>query len=70
MQSDVSDSGSVPGLGWSPGGGRGYPPQYSFLVNSMDRKSGGLWSTGHKELGTTEALSTHTWQEVVNNSTV
>ena len=29
--------GSVPGLGRSPGEGNGYPLQYSFLENSMDR---------------------------------
>ena len=29
------DLGSVPGLGRSPGEGKGYPPQYSGLENSM-----------------------------------
>ena len=28
--------GSIPGLGRSPGGGKGYPLQYSGLENSMD----------------------------------
>ena len=28
--------GSVPGLGRSPGEGKGYPPQYSGLENSME----------------------------------
>ena len=32
--------GSVPGLGRSPGEGKGYPPQYSYLENSMDK---GAW---------------------------
>ena len=32
--------GSVPGLGRSPGEGKGYPLQYSGLENSMDR---GVW---------------------------
>ena len=30
------DLGSVPGLERSPGGGKGYPLQYSGLENSMD----------------------------------
>jgi len=30
------DLGSIPGLGRSPGEGRGYPLQYSGLENSMD----------------------------------
>ena len=30
------DLGSIPGLGKSPGEGKGYPLQYSGLENSMD----------------------------------
>ena len=37
---DVRDSGSIPELGRSPGGGPGNPLQCSFLENSMDR---GAW---------------------------
>ena len=33
---NVGDLGSIPGLGRSPGEGKGYPPQYSGLQNSMD----------------------------------
>ena len=33
---DAGDLGSVPGLGRSPGEGKGYPLQYSGLENSMD----------------------------------
>ena len=33
---DVRDTGSVPGLGRSPGGGNGNPVQYSCLENFMD----------------------------------
>ena len=33
---DARDTGSIPGLGRSPGGGRGNPPQYSYLENPMD----------------------------------
>ncbi|CAI9173090.1 unnamed protein product [Rangifer tarandus platyrhynchus] len=31
------DLGSIPGLGRSPGEGKGYPLQYSVLENSMER---------------------------------
>ena len=34
------DSGSIPGLGRSPGGGDGNPLQYSCLENPKDR---GVW---------------------------
>ena len=33
---NVGDLGSIPGLGWSPGEGKGYLLQYSGLENSMD----------------------------------
>ena len=33
---NTGDLGSIPGSGRSPGKGNGYPPQYSFLENSMD----------------------------------
>ena len=32
----AGDLGSIPGLGRSPGEGKGYPLQYSGLDNSMD----------------------------------
>ena len=34
---DIRDSGSIPGLGRSSGGGNGNPFQYSCLENPMDR---------------------------------
>ena len=37
---DIRDVGLIPGLGRSPGGGRGNPLQYSSLENPMDR---GAW---------------------------
>ena len=37
---DVRDTGSIPGLGRSPGGGHGNPLQYSCLENPKDR---GAW---------------------------
>ena len=43
---DVRDTGSIPGLGRSPGGGHGNPLQYSCLENPMDR---GAWrATVHR----------------------
>ena len=36
----LSDVGSIPGSGRSPGGGNGNPLQYSCLENPMDR---GAW---------------------------
>ena len=36
---DEGDSGSIPGLGRSPGAGNDNPLQYSCLENSMDREA-------------------------------
>ena len=33
---NAGDLGSIPGLGTSPGEGKGYPLQYSGLENSID----------------------------------
>ena len=43
---DTRDSDSVPGLGRSPGEGKGNPLQYSYLENPMDRRV--LWATVHR----------------------
>ena len=51
----MGDLGSTPGLGRSPGEGKGYPLQYSGLENSMDYSP---W--GCKQSGTTERLSQDT----------
>ena len=37
---DITDVGSIPGLGRFPGGGHGHPFQYSCLKHLMDR---GAW---------------------------
>ena len=37
---EAGDTGSIPGLGRSPGEGNGNPLQYSFLGNPMDRGAG------------------------------
>ena len=39
---NVGHLGLISGLGRSPGEGKGYPLQYSYLENSMDR---GAWQT-------------------------
>ena len=39
------DLGSIPGLGRSPGEGKGYPLQYSYRENPMDRRA--WWATVH-----------------------
>ena len=36
---DAGDVSSIPGLGRSPGGGRGNPLQYSCLENPMDTRA-------------------------------
>ena len=38
----VGDLGSIPGLGRFPGGGKGYPLQYSGLKNSTDCLAHGI----------------------------
>ena len=53
----VGNTGSIPELGRSPGGGHDNPVQYSYLKNPMDR--GGWLATVHRvfksqELDTTE----------------
>ena len=47
---DIGDTGSISELRRSPGGGNGYPLQYSCLENSMNR--GAWWVTVH---GVTES---------------
>ena len=39
---NAGDPDSIPGLGRSPGEGKGYPLQYSGLENSMDCKVHGV----------------------------
>ena len=48
---NVGDLGSIPGLGRSPGEGKGYPLQYSGLEKSMDYIVHGVTK---KELDMTE----------------
>ena len=39
---NAGDLGSIPGLGRSPGDGKGYPLQYSSLENSVDSRVHGV----------------------------
>ena len=53
---DERDTGSVPGLERSPGGGKGNPLQYSCLESSVDK--GALWAIVHGVTKTWRQLST------------
>ena len=60
---DARDTGSIPGLGRSPGGGHGNPLQYLCLENPMDR--GAWWAIVHrvaKSWTQLKQLSTHTYR--------
>ena len=54
---DERDTGFVPGLGRSPGGGHGNPLHYSSLENPVPwtEEPGGPQFIGHKDLDTTGA---------------
>ena len=58
---DARDTGSIPGLEWSPGKGNGYPLQYSCLENP----TAGCSPWGCKELNTTKWLSTATLDQLL-----
>ena len=58
LASNVRDLGSIPELGRSPGEGKGYPLQYSCLVESHGQRSwAGYSSWEGKELDTTVWLT-------------
>ena len=52
----LGDSGLIPGLGKSPGGGHGNPFQYSCLENPLDRGASRVAVHGVAESDTTEML--------------
>ena len=47
---DVRDTGSIPGLGRSPGGGNGNPLQYPYLEILWTEESDGLQSMGSQRV--------------------
>ena len=47
---NAGDASSIPGVGRSPGGGNGYPLQYSCLKNSMTEEPGRLQSVGSQRV--------------------
>ena len=55
---NAGDLGLMPGLGRSPGEGKGNPLQYSCLENPMHR--GAWWATVHGVAKNLTQLSTHT----------
>ena len=48
---NTGDPGSTPRSGRSPGKGNGYPLQYSYLENLMEKESEGLQSMGSQRVG-------------------
>ena len=56
---NVGDLGSVPGLGRSPGDGKGYPLQYSGLDSQNDFH---FHFREKQNLGLEYASKTHIWQ--------
>ena len=58
---NAGDSGSIPGMGRSPGEGNGNPLQDSCLGNPMDR--GAWWATVHGVTKSRTRLNMHTQQQ-------
>ena len=52
LPANAGNSGSIPGLERSPGEENGYPLQYSYLMNPVNREEpGGLQSMGSQRVG-------------------
>ena len=63
---DVRDTGLIPGLGRSPGGGHGNPLQFSCLENPMDRRA---WqATVHRVAKSWMGLNRHACTTVTDES--
>ena len=65
---NAGDLGSIPGLGRSPGEGKGYPRQYSCLENPMD--GGAWWATVHGVTKSQTRLSDFITMEVSDQNTI
>ena len=64
---DIRDTGSIPGLGRSPGGGHGNPLQYSCLGNPMDR---GAWQSTVHGIAKSQAWLSHKTTTAKSNSVI
>ena len=62
-EGDIRDTGSIPGLGRSPGRGHGNPLQYSCLENPRTEEPGGLQPMGSQRVG-------HNWSDLAHTNTV
>ena len=70
LPASAGDTGSIPGLGRSPGEGNGNPHQYSCLENPMDR---GTWQAivqGVTNSDTAEQLSMQTTKAALLSSSI
>ena len=47
---DAGNTGLIPGLGRSTGGGNGNPLQYACLENPWTEETGGLWPIGPQRI--------------------
>ena len=65
---NARDTGSIPGLGSSPGEGNGNPLQNSCLGNPMDR--GAWWATIRGVTKSQTRLSTHLVHVYLNNAAI
>ena len=65
---DVGDTGSILGLGRSPGGGHGNPLQYFWWENPMDRSAWWLWSLGSQRTKGPWSDWTHTLPSTLSSS--
>ena len=65
---NARDTGSIPGLGSSPGEGNGNPLQYSCLGNPMDR--GAWWATIRGVTKSQTRLSTHLVHLYLNKAAI
>ena len=64
---DTGDTGSVPGLGGSPGERNGHPLQYSCLENSMD---GRTWQATVHGIAKSRSVEAHTLGGKLERKTV
>ena len=64
---DTRDTGSIPGLGRSPGRGNGNPFQYSCLENPMDRRTMGLQESDTNLVTKQQQLVHKTYLKFENN---